>query len=292
MAPPAFSQDQLDEFLSDVRLTLHSRDGMKRPLERDASDMGLVNTCPLPSSRSRMRQMHVIPRLEAFMNSRRPDKTINHLFVEFLANQGEHLSPKSHRQYAMTIDLYESYLERYWPGRSREEYNATARTDGTFCSTFGAEDLIGGFSGFLDDFLPHEIDADAETMRVAGTVLKRLGSWLAAKGYVGCHETTRERVNGVTRDLLATQELLNLFQEWLAETGPADDFDDVEDHFLIHRIEPRQIWLESMMAGEVWGPIVVPVSIARACRVSWDIGGVIVHSRKGWRLIKVWNVSP
>ena len=43
------------------------------------------------------------------------------------------------------------------------------------------------------------------------------------------------------------------------------------------------------MAGEVWGPIDVPVSIARACRVGRDIGGVVVQTRKGWRLIKVWG---
>jgi hypothetical protein len=192
----------------------------------------------------------------------------------------------------MTIDHYESYLERSWPGRSREEYDATVWPEGTFCGTFGAEDLIGGFSGYLEDFLPHEIAADTETMRVAGMVLKRLGAWLAAKGYVGRNENTRERVCRAARDLLATQDLLGLFQEWLAEASPADYIDDIEDHFLIHRIEPRQIWLESMMAGEVWGPMDVPVSIARACRVGWDIGGVVVHTRKGWRLIKVWNVSP
>jgi hypothetical protein len=60
---------------------------------------------------------------------------------------------------------------------------------------------------------------------------------------------------------------------------------------LIDGIEPRQFWLESEMAGEVWGPIDVPVSIARACRVGWDIGGLVVHSTKGWRLLRVCSVS-
>ena len=105
-------------------------------------------------------------------------------------------------------------------------------------------------------------------------------------------DSDRERPRRAARDLWAAQDLLGLFRAWIAEASPADDIDDVGDRFLIHRIEPRQIWLESTMAGEVWGPIDVPVSIARACRVGRDIGGVVVQTRKGWRLIKVWDVSP
>jgi hypothetical protein len=239
-----------------------------------------------------MSQVHVTPRLEAAMNFPRPDQTIGQLLAEFLAGQETRLSPKGYRQCVGIIALCESYLECYWPGHSREEYDVTDRPDGTFCGTFGAEDLIGGISEFLSDFLPHEIGADTETMRAAGAVIEQLTAWLAAKGHVERREDAREQMHRAARELPATQNLLELLQDWLAGASPADYIDDVEDHFLIHRIEPRRIWLESMMAGEVWGPIAVPVSIARACRVGWDIGGVVVHTTKGWRLIKVWNVSP
>lgn len=35
----------------------------------------------------------------------------------------------------------------------------------------------------------------------------------------------------------------------------------------------------------------MPMSIVRACRVGWDIGGLVVHSTKGWRLLRVYSVS-
>jgi hypothetical protein len=192
-----------------------------------------------------------------------------------------------------TCDLYQSYLKRNWPDHWRQEYGRTFPRDGAFGSPFGAEALIGGFSGNPDDFLAREVAANTEAMKVAGTVLPGLGvAWPAAKGDVGRDDSTPRRVCRAARDLLAAQDLLGLFRAWLAEASSADDIADIGDHFLIHRIEPRQIWLESMMAGEVWGPIDVPVSIARTCRVGWDIDGVVVQTRKGWRLIKVWNVSP
>jgi hypothetical protein len=214
------------------------------------------------------------------MKSPRLDKTMDQIFTEFLAD------PE-------TRALYQSYLKRNWPDQWRQEYGRTFPRDGAFGSPFGAEDFIGGSSGNPDDLLAREVAADTGTMKVAGTVLPGLGvAWPVAKGDVGRDDSTRPRVCRAARDLLAAQDLLGLFRAWLAEDSSADDIDDIEDHFLIHRIESRQIWLESMMAGEVWGPIDVPVSIARTCRVGWDIGGVVVQSRKGWRLIKVWNVSP
>jgi hypothetical protein len=213
------------------------------------------------------------------MKSPRPDKTMDQIFTEFLAD------PE-------TRALYQSYLKRNWPDHWRQEYGRTFPRDGAFGSPFRAEDLIGGSSGDPDDLLAREFAADPGTMKVAGAVLPGLGiAWPAAKGDMGCDDSTRERAYRAARDLLATQDLLGLLRAWLAESSSADDIDDIEDHFLIHRIEPRQIWLESMVAGEVWGPIDVPVSIARACRVGWEIGGVVVQNRKGWRLIKVGNVS-
>jgi hypothetical protein len=226
------------------------------------------------------------------MSFPRPDKMIEQLLADFLADQETRLSSNDYRQYARIIHLYKSYLKRCRPGRAREEYGTAVWPEAMYCGTLENKDLTDGFSEFLDDFLPHVVFADIETMSAAMVVITKLSAWLAAQGDVERHEDTRERTDGIVRTPLETQNLLGLFQDWLAGTSPADYLDDIEDHFLIHRIEPRQIWLESMMAGEVWGPIAVPVSIARACRVGWEISGVVVHSRTGWRLIKVWSVSP
>jgi hypothetical protein len=227
------------------------------------------------------------------MSSPRPHKMIRQLLAEFLADHEASLGPKSYFQFAVIIGLYGLYLEHDRPGRSLEEYDATVWPyDIPFYGPFGAENLTGGFSEFLGDFLPDQVGPDTATMRAAGPVIKELTAWLVAKGYARHHEEGPGRMDGGVRDVAATRNLLDLFQAYLPGVSPADHIDDVEDHFLIHRIEPRQIWLESTIAGEVWGPVDVPVAIASACRVGWRIGGVVVHTTKGWKLLKVWSVSP
>jgi hypothetical protein len=126
------------------------------------------------------------------MNFPRPDEIFEPLFTEFLADHEAHLSPESHRQHAYIIDLLAFYLERHKPGRRRRKSSTTAQSDGTSCGWFGAEDLIAGFSKFLGDFLPHEIDVGTEELRTARTVIKTLGGWLVAKGYVTGKATTQE----------------------------------------------------------------------------------------------------
>ena len=56
-----------------------------------------------------------------------------------------------------------------------------------------AVDLVRRFSVFLDDFLPREIEDGAESLRAARKVIKALGAWLAAKGYVVRKEAARKR---------------------------------------------------------------------------------------------------
>ena len=100
-------------------------------------------------------------------------------------------------------------------------------------------------------------------------------------------------VGRAARDLPATQKLLDDLEDWLSETGPVNAGRKLEGHFLIQRTGPRQIWLESMIGGdEEIGPIPVPAEVARACKVGWDVGGVVALTNKGWRLVEVWSISP
>lgn len=222
-----------------------------------------------------------------------PHKTIDALFAEFLADQEARLSPKTYAQYEGIIDLYRAYLERYWPDHSGPDSNAVTRAGGTYCGTYGAEDITAGFSEFLDYFMPHKVIAGNATMKAAGTVIKKLAKWLVARGYTEDDESMRGRVNEAARDLPASQKLLDELNDWLDETGPARSPKQLEGHFVIQRVEPKQIWLESLLSGESEiGPIPVPAHVARACRVGWDIGGVVARTGRGWRLVEVWNISP
>jgi hypothetical protein len=220
-------------------------------------------------------------------------KTIDQLFAEFLTDQKARLSPKVQARYEQIIDLYRAYLERDWPGHSQEEYNAITSADGTYCGTFGAEDIASGFAEFLDYFMPRKVIAGNETMKAAGTVIKKLAKWLVEKGYTEDDELLREQIGEVARDLPASQKLLDLLDDWLADSLPVKTDRQIEGHFTIKRTGPKEIWLESMLSGDTEiGPIPVPAKVAKACKVGWDVGGVVGLSKKGWRLIEVWNISP
>ncbi len=128
------------------------------------------------------------------MNFPEPDDVVEQLFAEFLADQKTRLSLESYRQYAEIIDLFNLYLDRYYrPECSRREHDAPARSDGRFCGLPPAVDLVRRFSVFLGDFLPREIAVSPERVRAARTVIKALGAWLTAKGYVVRNKPARKR---------------------------------------------------------------------------------------------------
>jgi hypothetical protein len=227
------------------------------------------------------------------MNTPEPKETIARLFAEFLVGQQARLSPKTYSKYEEIIDLYASYLERYWPDHEGQDCETITRANGTYCGTYGAEEITAGFGEFLDYFMPQKVIAGNETMKAAGTVIKKLARWLVEKGYTEADESIQELVREPARDLPASQKLLDDLQDWVSETGPVPSGKQIQGHFLIDRVETRQIWLDSMMPGDPQiGPIPVPAKVARACKVGWDIGGVVAQTSRGWRLVEVWNISP
>jgi hypothetical protein len=227
------------------------------------------------------------------MNTPKPDKTIDQLFEEFLADQEARLGLKTYDRYKGIIQLYRSYLESYWPDHSGKEADAITKARGTYCGTFGAEEIASGFYEFLDYFMPRKVIAGNETMKAAGTVIKKLAKWLVAKGYTEDDESIRETVGETARDLPASQKLLDLLDDWLAENAPEEYGTEVQGHFWINRVEPGRLWLEPILSAErEIGPIPVPEKVTRACKVGWDVGCVVGKTAQGWRLVEVWNISP
>jgi hypothetical protein len=135
--------------------------------------------------------------------------------------------------------------------------------------------------------------AGKETMKAAGTVLKKLAKWLNEKGYVKDASEAQEQANEAVKDLPASQDVLNLLDAYIEEHGPDRYTELIEDHFWIKRIEAGQPWLEPLTAGSLEiGPIPVPKRVTQLCQPMWDIGGVVAKTARGWRLIEVWNVTP
>jgi hypothetical protein len=227
------------------------------------------------------------------MSTPKPDKTIDDILGELLAAQEARLSSKTHAKYEGIVDLYRACLERCWLGHSGPDYDVVTQARGTHCDIDGAEDITSGFSEFLDYSMPHKVIAESETMKSAGTVIKKLTRWLVEQSDTLGEESLRERVCESARDLHASHRLLDDLNDWLGEAEPVHSTKKLEGHFVFQRVEPKQTWLEPPLSGESEiGRIPVPARLARSCKIGWDDGGVVARTSKGWRLVEAWNLSP
>jgi len=226
------------------------------------------------------------------MTSDKASKTISQVFEEFLADQERRLSPTTLSKYENIIGLFESYLERYWPGHDGE-YDKITKAGGTYCGSYGPNDAIQGYGEFLGYFMPQKVICGKDTMQAAGTVTKKLAKWLAEKGYIEDTEDAQDRAGAAANDLPNAQEVLDLLNAHLDETSSSQCGEEIEDHFLIDRIEPGKLWLSPLMADiSVIGPVLVPKQVTALCQPGWDINGVVAKVEKAWRFIEAWSVSP
>jgi hypothetical protein len=226
------------------------------------------------------------------METTKPTKSISQVFEEFLDDQKGRISPKTLSKYQNIVQLYEAYLESYWPGHDGEHDKIT-KAGGAYCSTFGPEDATVGYSEFLGYFMPRKVMCGKDTMQAAGTVTKKLAKWLAEKGYIENTELAQERAGEAAKDVPNAQRVLDLLNAYCDEHSPGKHGGEIEDHFWIDRIEPGKLWLNPLTAGNsVIGPIPVPKQATALCEPGWDIGGALAKVGNGWRLVEVWNVSP
>lgn len=220
-------------------------------------------------------------------------KTISQVFEEFLRNQEARLSPRTATKYKDILSLFESYLESYWPGHGQEDYSRITSQGGTFCGTYGPEEIPGGYGEFLGYFMPHKVMCGKDTMKAAGTVTKALAKWLAEKGYVEDTSDAQERAQEAATELPAAQDVLDLLEQYVDEHSPHAYQEEIEDHFWIKKIEPGKLWLEPLTTpSELIGPVPVPREVTAICQKMWDIGGIVVKTSRGWRFRDVWHVSP
>lgn len=160
------------------------------------------------------------------METTKPTKTISQLFEEFLADQKGRISVKTFSKYQSIIQLYGSYLESYRPGHDGESSKIT-KAGGTYCSTFGPEDVTGGYSEFLGYFMPRKVMCGNDLMQAAGTVTKKLAKWLAEKGYVEDTEDAQEQAGEAAKDLPNAQTVLDILNAYCDEHAPAKHGSDI-----------------------------------------------------------------
>ena len=109
-------------------------------------------------------------------------KSIDEVLDEFLAEQRGRVARSTYAKYETVVRLLKRYMESYWPGHDGE-YDAVTKAGGTYCGTYGPEDIAGAFGMFLDYFMPHKVLGGSRTETAAPTVIRKLAKWLVRKGY-------------------------------------------------------------------------------------------------------------
>lgn len=226
------------------------------------------------------------------METTKSTKVISQVFEEFLADQKVRVSAKTYSSYASMIQLYEMYLENYWPGHD-DEHDKVTNAGGTYCDTFPAQDATDGFFEFLGYFMPRKVSCGKETMRAAGTVTKMLAKWLAQKGYIENTDDAQEYARIAAKKLPNSLDVLELLADYCDLHAPGDFDQDIQDDFWIERIEPGQLWLSPATSPiEQIGPISVPEQVTDHLKLDWTISGTAAKVGKTWTLVEVWRVSP
>lgn len=112
----------------------------------------------------------------------KPAKTIEQVLDEFLDEQQARWGHRTYEKYETIINLLKRYMESYFPDHDGE-YEKVTKGGGTYCGTYGPEDIAGAFGMFLDYFMPHKVLCGSGTAKAAATVIRKLAKWLVAKGY-------------------------------------------------------------------------------------------------------------
>ena len=131
---------------------------------------------------------------------------------------------------------------------------------------------------------------------MAGTVTKKLASWLHEHGYVGeaARDMAVERGTKASRDLPRAERLANLLYEQSLATTAADqtglgprDIIGEDLPLQIERVEPGKLYLTG-----VDGPLRVPRQASDLAKPGWDVTITLLRQRGNWKVLEVGNVYP
>ena len=143
---------------------------------------------------------------------------------------------------------------------------------------------------FINGFLGTQLARGESTFRQAATVMRRLLHWLDDR----LLEEDPELHDGIDRtstEVTAAVVLHKLLSQHLEQEPPVHAVRHRRDTFTVMRVEPGVLWLESLTAGDMLGPVGVPSGVSNVCREGWEIGCVVARTFGGWRLIEVWSVT-
>lgn len=226
------------------------------------------------------------------------DKPVKAVLAEFLADQRNRLKPKTLSRYESIIELFEASMDGYAYQYLDEDeaalwdnlFNADGSEHREFCEIFGPEKIPENVGEFLGYFMPHKVICGRDLLRAAGTVTKKLGKWLADKGYVGSDIADGMADSGAraSKNLPAAEALSEMLAAHAAATtDPVSE--RVEGYFEVRAVGPASLVLEAI-TDDAKMTVPIPSPVAKGCQPGWTISGCVGKSARGWRLVEVWNV--
>ena len=110
-----------------------------------------------------------------------------------------------------------------------------------------------------------KVMAGADTLRVSGTVMKKLARWLARHNYVRTEDMALAIKQGAdaTRNLPAAEKLSALLYDLTA--GRHEPHDSHRRTIFNHQSRPRRIRLQDDDDGKDYGPILLPEKATKLC---------------------------
>ena len=234
--------------------------------------------------------------------------TIEQVFDEFLGDQRRRLRPRTLSKYEDVLGLLRDHLNGYaYQSLSTAEaalfdryYNAPGDKHLEFCQLFGPDKIVANLGGFLGYFMIRKVVAGQDLKRAAGTVTKKLSTWLAAQGHVAEDEAQEGADLGAeaARDLPKAERAARILYDAttnlaLGSHDLGDDFLEF-DHCTIAKVEAGRLWLEGFERGtrRAYGPILVPAAATKLLCKGWDLSCALGRVDGTWRIVEVANVYP
>jgi hypothetical protein len=113
---------------------------------------------------------------------------IKDVFDQFLAEQQAHLAPKTYRDYASVIELFERQLEGYaWNtlANGQQAYETAQQKGQRFIELYDHTHIPDNVREFLDYFVPRKVMASNEfILKTCPRVIRKLLRWMREKKLV------------------------------------------------------------------------------------------------------------
>lgn len=223
--------------------------------------------------------------------------SISAVLDAFLADEACRLAPRTMNQYRSVVQLLVHYLneygEPYQATGPRRESRRAAGGVAEFCDLYGPDEIAPNVSPFLSYFMVRKVAAGQDLMRAAGTVTRKLGTWLADRELISAdaHDSLAERGRRAAQVLPASAALRRDLHAYVRYLGDNANDEQIEDHVVITSVQGSRVGLRGMLDGREL-VVVLPARISRRCTVGWSISGVVAKSGHRWRFVDTWNVYP